>query len=175
MKAIRTFRAMASSRSANERSAFGNFATWPVSAITLEIVPGPLNKGMASGMMAISSRWAPSASSSGVWRTRAGFASIMSKAIFSRRSPATMRNASMVTPKNLKMKLPKAAKSTNTTKTTRTARLTIAARSASELCGVMDRKMGTLPTASSVTKRDTNAVTKNVSSASISGQAPWPC
>src|SRR3989442_1670681 len=42
------------------------------------------------------------------------------------------------------------------------------------LSKVMDRKTGTLPTASSVTKRDTNAVTKNVSSGSISGQAPWP-
>src|SRR6266571_4494590 len=83
-KAITTLRAMASISSANAGRTFGDLATWPVSAITLEIVPGPLNNGMASGMMAISSRWAPSASSSGVWRTRAGLASIMSKAIFSR-------------------------------------------------------------------------------------------
>src|SRR5437879_5263856 len=38
--AISTLRAMASSSRANEATTFGDFAAWPVSAITVEIEPG---------------------------------------------------------------------------------------------------------------------------------------
>src|SRR6266849_10663913 len=45
MKAIRALRAMASSRRLNVVRTFGDFVAWPVRAITLEIEPGPLNRG----------------------------------------------------------------------------------------------------------------------------------
>ena len=168
---MRTFRMMAINRTPNAGRAADVFVTCPVRAITVEIVPGPLNSGIASGISATSCAFRLSKSSSGVWRARAGFASIMSKAILRRSSPATIRNASIVTPNKRKIKFPNRANDTRTASTTSTARVIISARSSCVFCGVMERKIGMFPMASNVTKMDTNAVTKKERSESINGRS----
>ena len=161
MNAMTTFKRIAVNSIMKAGTTDGARAAWPVRAITLEIVPGPLSRGMAIGMSAMSSRCLLSMSS-GVCRTRSGRASIMSKAILSSNSPATIRNASIVTPNKWKMRFPNRANATRTTNTINSARFTICARCRGVYSGVIERKIGMFPMASSVTKIDTNAVIKKV-------------
>ena len=125
--------------------------------ITVAIVPGPVNKGMAIGKIETSSLRVASRISSAVTLSRETLACIISSAtVISNIPPATLKQSS-VTPKNLKSSSPDTAKMIANRHATPTERFTVAFLSPTVIPEVSEIKVINPATGFTITNIDANA------------------